>query len=99
MNNIYNYREQRAQQRYSVEVANAGNYLNIRPSTLETLTKSGNSSILNRRFRKNGNDVSFFFCRHLKLKSYSLIMIIIYIVWHLVWEQPYQRSSEAAFLP
>lgn len=45
-------REQRAQQRYSVEVANAGNYLNIRPSTLETLTKSGNSSVLNRRNRK-----------------------------------------------
>lgn len=46
-------REQRAQQRYSVEVANAGNYLNIRPSTLETLTKSGNSSVLNRRNRKS----------------------------------------------
>lgn len=45
-------REQRAQQRYSVEVANAGNYLNIRPSTLETLTKSGNSSVQNRRARK-----------------------------------------------
>lgn len=52
-------REQRAQQRYSVEVANAGNYLNIRPSTLETLTKSGNSSVLNRRYRKN--EVYFFF--------------------------------------
>lgn len=51
-------REQRAQQRYSVEVANAGNYLNIRPSTLETLTKSGNSSVLNRRYRKNVTEVS-----------------------------------------
>ncbi|KAG4079975.1 hypothetical protein HA402_006287 [Bradysia odoriphaga] len=49
-------KEQRAQQRYSVEVANAGNYLNIRPSTLETLTKSGNSSVHNRRFRKNGTE-------------------------------------------
>ncbi|XP_037938854.1 E3 ubiquitin-protein ligase highwire [Teleopsis dalmanni] len=46
-------REQKAQQRHSVEVANAGNYLNIRPSTLETLTKSGNSSINNRKYRKN----------------------------------------------
>lgn len=45
-------REERAQQRHSVEVANTGNYLNIRPSTLETLTKSGNSSIHNRRYRK-----------------------------------------------
>lgn len=45
-------KEQRARQRYSVEVANAGNYLNIRPSTLETLNKSGQSSISNRRNRK-----------------------------------------------
>lgn len=52
-------REQRAQQRYSVEVANAGNYLNIRPSTLETLTKCGNSSVYNRRGRKI-MDVSIF---------------------------------------
>lgn len=50
-------REQKAQQRHSVEVANAGNYLNIRPSTLETLTKSGNSSVNNRRYRKNGGEV------------------------------------------
>ncbi|XP_020804911.1 E3 ubiquitin-protein ligase highwire isoform X2 [Drosophila serrata] len=47
-------REQKAQQRHSVEVANAGNYLNIRPSTLETLTKSGNCSLHNRsKHRKN----------------------------------------------
>ncbi|XP_017493583.1 PREDICTED: E3 ubiquitin-protein ligase highwire-like, partial [Rhagoletis zephyria] len=46
-------REQKAQQRHSVEVANAGTYLNIRPSTLETLTKSGNSSVNNRKHRKN----------------------------------------------
>ncbi|XP_030378381.1 E3 ubiquitin-protein ligase highwire [Scaptodrosophila lebanonensis] len=47
-------REQKAQQRHSVEVANAGHYLNIRPSTLETLTKSGNSSLHNRsKHRKN----------------------------------------------
>ncbi|XP_067640218.1 E3 ubiquitin-protein ligase highwire isoform X3 [Eurosta solidaginis] len=46
-------REQKAQQRHSVEVANAGAYLNIRPSTLETLTKSGNSSLNNRKHRKN----------------------------------------------
>ncbi|XP_055389767.1 E3 ubiquitin-protein ligase highwire-like [Condylostylus longicornis] len=49
-------KEQKAQQRHSVEVANAGNYLNIRPSTLETLTKSGVSSINNRRLRKGAND-------------------------------------------
>lgn len=54
-------REQKAQQRHSVEVANAGNYLNIRPSTLETLTKSGNSSVNNRRYRKNGGEVWFIF--------------------------------------
>ncbi|XP_055684525.1 E3 ubiquitin-protein ligase highwire isoform X1 [Lutzomyia longipalpis] len=42
-------KEQKAQQRHSVEVANAGNYLNIRPSTLEALAKSGNSSVHNRR--------------------------------------------------
>lgn len=46
-------KEQKAQQRHSVEVANAGNYLNIRPSTLETLTKTGNSCINNRKHRKN----------------------------------------------
>lgn len=46
-------KEERARQRYSVEVANAGNYLNIRPSTMETLNKSGQSSIQNRRNRKN----------------------------------------------
>lgn len=51
-------KEQRARQRYSVEVANAGNYLNIRPSTLETLNKSGQSSILNRRNRRFNGDVS-----------------------------------------
>lgn len=50
-------REQRAQQRYSVEVANAGSYLNIRPSTLETLTKSSESSHQNRKYRKNAAEV------------------------------------------
>lgn len=50
-------REQRAQQRYSVEVANAGSYLNIRPSTLETLTKASESSIQNRKYRKNAGEV------------------------------------------
>lgn len=74
--NIYNYREQRAQQRYSVEVANAGNYLNIRPSTLETLTKSGNSSILNRRFRKNGNDVSLFLLSFKVKPNWSVLEIL-----------------------
>lgn len=52
-------REQRARQRYSVEVANAGNYLNIRPSTLETLNKSGQSSIFNRRNRKTNVSEEF----------------------------------------
>lgn len=65
-------REQRARQRYSVEVANAGNYLNIRPSTLETLNKSGQSSIFNRRNRKT--NVSVVICmednRH-KKKSHT----------------------------
>lgn len=51
-------REQRAQQRYSVEVANAGSYLNIRPSTLETLTKASESSIQNRKYHKNASEVS-----------------------------------------
>ena len=55
-NKILLTKEQKAQQRHSVEVATAGTYLNIRPSTLESLTKSGNSSILNRRYRKNGSN-------------------------------------------
>lgn len=49
-------KEEKAQQRHSVEVANAGNYLNIRPSTLESLTKSGISSLYNRRYRKGNFD-------------------------------------------
>lgn len=67
-------REQRARQRYSVEVANAGNYLNIRPSTLETLNKSGQSSILNRRNRKVNVDVSSVAPLHLSqtVKSFLL---------------------------
>lgn len=54
----FNCREEKAQHRHSVEVANTGAYLNIRPSTLETLTKSGNSSVYNRRYRKTSGDDS-----------------------------------------
>lgn len=37
-------KEEKARQRHSVEVSNAGNYLHIQPSTLETLTKSAASA-------------------------------------------------------
>lgn len=69
------YREQRARQRYSVEVANAGNYLNIRPSTLETLNKSGQSSILNRRNRKTNVSPHFGIDFH---RSFRFEMINFY---------------------
>lgn len=68
-------KEQRARQRYSVEVANAGNYLNIRPSTLETLNKSGQSSISNRRNRKVNAEVkSHTFIDRCELRCDSLLL-------------------------
>lgn len=63
------FREQRARQRYSVEVANAGNYLNIRPSTLETLNKSGQSSIYNRRNRKTNVSAVWFVQKMMHMKK------------------------------
>ncbi|KAI4471285.1 e3 ubiquitin-protein ligase mycbp2 [Holotrichia oblita] len=41
-------KEERARQRHSVEVANAGNYLHIQPSTLESLTRSAANASANR---------------------------------------------------
>lgn len=74
---IFLSKEQRARQRYSVEVANAGNYLNIRPSTLETLNKSGQSSISNRRNRKVNAEVnitrSIFDAERKHLREFSII--------------------------
>lgn len=71
-------REQRARQRYSVEVANAGNYLNIRPSTLETLNKSGQSSISNRRNRKVNAEVKLSIL--LWIKTYTSLTFPLYSV-------------------
>ncbi|XP_055913946.1 E3 ubiquitin-protein ligase highwire isoform X3 [Eupeodes corollae] len=88
-NKITLSREQKAQQRHSVEVANAGNYLNIRPSTLEALTKCGNSCLNNRKYRKNmgeGNENSE------KVKLHSLPEIVTVLPPALrclvyLWEQ------------
>ncbi|XP_015429888.1 PREDICTED: E3 ubiquitin-protein ligase MYCBP2-like [Dufourea novaeangliae] len=44
--------EQKARQRHSVEVTNAGNYLHIQPSTLETLTRSAANANANRNRKK-----------------------------------------------
>lgn len=41
-------KEERARQRHSVEVSNAGNYLHIQPSTLESLTRSAANASANR---------------------------------------------------
>lgn len=70
-------REERAQQRHSVEVANTGNYLNIRPSTLETLTKSGNSVIHNRRYRKAALDGDFAGGDSTKLHSLPEVITVL----------------------
>ncbi|KAG5884570.1 hypothetical protein JTB14_006595 [Gonioctena quinquepunctata] len=45
-------KEERARQRHSVEVSNAGNYLHIQPSTLESLTRSAANASANRNRRK-----------------------------------------------
>lgn len=44
--------EEKARQRHSVEVTNAGNYLHIQPSTLETLTRSAANANANRSRKK-----------------------------------------------
>ncbi|XP_076245488.1 MYC binding protein highwire [Calliopsis andreniformis] len=44
--------KQKARQRHSVEVTNAGNYLHIQPSTLETLTRSAANANANRNRKK-----------------------------------------------
>lgn len=45
-------KEEKARQRHSVEVSNAGNYLHIQPSTLESLTRSAANANANRSRRK-----------------------------------------------
>ncbi|KAJ8937058.1 hypothetical protein NQ314_012052, partial [Rhamnusium bicolor] len=45
-------KEEKARQRHSVEVSNAGNYLHIQPSTLESLTRSAANASANRNRRK-----------------------------------------------
>nr|XP_022909947.1 E3 ubiquitin-protein ligase MYCBP2 isoform X2 [Onthophagus taurus] len=45
-------KEEKARQRHSVEVANAGNYLHIQPSTLESLTRSAANASANRCRRR-----------------------------------------------
>ncbi|KAL1517027.1 hypothetical protein ABEB36_000847, partial [Hypothenemus hampei] len=46
-------KEERARQRHSVEITNAGNYLHIQPATLESLTRSAANASANRnRSRK-----------------------------------------------
>ncbi|XP_062536745.1 E3 ubiquitin-protein ligase highwire-like [Armigeres subalbatus] len=50
-------REQKVLQRHSVEISNAGSYLNIRPSTLETLAKIGNCCVHNRKLRNRNADI------------------------------------------
>ncbi|EFA00365.2 E3 ubiquitin-protein ligase MYCBP2-like Protein [Tribolium castaneum] len=42
-------KEEKARQRHSVEVSNAGNYLHIQPSTLESLTRSAANASANRK--------------------------------------------------
>ncbi|XP_032681448.1 E3 ubiquitin-protein ligase MYCBP2 isoform X17 [Odontomachus brunneus] len=49
--------EQKARQRHSVEVTNAGNYLHIQPSTLETLTRSAANANANRNRKKQENTI------------------------------------------
>lgn len=65
--NIYNWdksviesltKEEKIQQRHSVEIANTSNYLNARPSTLEALTKSGYCCVHYRKQRGKINEVS-----------------------------------------
>lgn len=48
-------KEEKARQRHSVEVTNAGNYLHIQPSTLESLTRSAANANANRNRKKVTN--------------------------------------------
>ncbi|XP_015122961.1 E3 ubiquitin-protein ligase MYCBP2 isoform X2 [Diachasma alloeum] len=50
-------KEQRARQRHSVEVTNAGSYLHIQPSTLETLTRSAAGANANRNRKKQDSSI------------------------------------------
>lgn len=50
-------KEEKIQQRHSVEIANTSNYLNARPSTLEALTKSGYCCVHYRKQRGKINEV------------------------------------------
>ncbi|XP_063987126.1 E3 ubiquitin-protein ligase MYCBP2 isoform X2 [Diachasmimorpha longicaudata] len=50
-------KEQRARQRHSVEVTNAGSYLHIQPSTLETLTRSAAGANANRSRKKQDSSI------------------------------------------
>ncbi|XP_043286736.1 E3 ubiquitin-protein ligase MYCBP2 isoform X2 [Venturia canescens] len=50
-------KEQRARQRHSVEVTNAGHYLHIQPSTLETLTRSAANANANRNRKKQDSTI------------------------------------------
>lgn len=49
-------KEERARQRHSVEVSNAGNYLHIQPSTLESLTRSAANASANRSRNRKLNE-------------------------------------------
>ncbi|XP_074033015.1 MYC binding protein highwire isoform X2 [Leptinotarsa decemlineata] len=50
-------KEEKARQRHSVEVSNAGTYLHIQPSTLESLTRSAANASANRNRRKMNEGV------------------------------------------
>lgn len=50
-------KEERVRQRHSVEVSNAGTYLHIQPSTLESLTRSAANASANRNRRKINESV------------------------------------------
>ncbi|XP_056648043.1 E3 ubiquitin-protein ligase MYCBP2 isoform X1 [Diorhabda sublineata] len=50
-------KEEKARQRHSVEVSNAGNYLHIQPSTLESLTRSAANASANRNRKKINEEV------------------------------------------
>lgn len=50
-------KEQRARQRHSLEVTNAGHYLHMQASTLETLTRSAANANANRNRKKQESNV------------------------------------------
>jgi E3 ubiquitin-protein ligase MYCBP2 len=52
-------KEEKIQQRHSVEITNTSNYLNARPSTLEALTKSGYCCVHYRKQRGKVSEVSW----------------------------------------